>query len=119
VVILKGSLATVVEITIGFHDETLISPKEVEEVWTDPDIDLGPRQSMAATEPQEVSLQVTASAIATRVADRQAACLTHSPTQLMGLYGTRQSRRERPAQVRDRPRWRRDRNAVTKGHICR
>jgi hypothetical protein len=74
---------------------------------------------MAATQAQEVSLQVTAGAIATAVADRQTyhARLANGLPQVAGGQGTRPPHRERPAQIRDRPRWCRNRNTAMKGHV--
>lgn len=71
-VVLKGSLASVMAVVVGFDNQPLASPKEVDEKRANPNVDLGRWQSMTATQAQKVSLQVTARAIATLVADRQA-----------------------------------------------
>ncbi len=68
-VVLEGCLAAVVEVAVGFDHDPPVSPKEVNEIRTDPDVDLRARQPMAATEAQEVPLQVAARATAALVPD--------------------------------------------------
>ena len=72
-VVLKGNLSPVVEIAVGFNHQPFAGPQEVDEIWTDRDVDLGPWQPMAATQAQEVTLQVAASPVLGVLgADRQA-----------------------------------------------
>jgi hypothetical protein len=121
VIVLKSRLAAVVEVAIGFDHEPPLFPKEVDEIWADPNIDLGQRQPMASAQAQEVSLQVTAGAIAALLANRQAdhVGLADGLAQLAGGHGAGPSRRESTAQIRNRPRRSRDWNTATKGHVGR
>ncbi len=59
-IVLKGHFASVIEVAVGFDHEPLLPPEEVDEIGTDANVDLGRRQTVAAAEPQEVSLQVAA-----------------------------------------------------------
>ncbi len=59
-VLLKRHFAAVIEVAVGFDHELPLSPEEVEEVGTDANVDLGGRQPVTTTEPQEVRLQVAA-----------------------------------------------------------
>ncbi len=70
-VVLESGPAAVMEVVIGFDHEPPVSPKKVDEIRTDPDIDLGPWQPMATTQAQEIALQIAAGAIAIVVADRK------------------------------------------------
>jgi hypothetical protein len=54
----------VVEVAVGFDHEPALGPEEVDQVRPDSDVHLGRRQPVAATEAQEVSLEVAAGAVA-------------------------------------------------------
>jgi hypothetical protein len=56
VIVLEPHFATVIEVAIGFDHESCLSPKEVNEVGADANVDLGWRKPVTAAEQQEVSL---------------------------------------------------------------
>lgn len=71
-VVLERLTPTVVAIAIRLNDETSIAPEEIDQMWADAHVDLWRRQPVDLAKPQEISLQVAASAIAAKPeADRK------------------------------------------------
>lgn len=63
-VVLEGDAAAVGGPAVGLDCNPLGAPEEVDGPAADTDVDLGPRQTVAATEREEVPLEVAAGAVA-------------------------------------------------------
>ena len=72
-VVLEGHLSSVVEITVGFDHHPSLRPEKVDEMRSDPYVDLWLRQAVTAAQSEEVALEVAASAVvAIFITERQA-----------------------------------------------
>lgn len=81
VVVLEGGGAAVVAVAVGFGDDSLPAPEEVDLARADSNVDLGPGQPVARAEPEEEVLQLTPRPLARlREPDRQSEhlCLADS-----------------------------------------
>jgi hypothetical protein len=71
-VVAKGLAAPVVAIAIGLDSKPTVAPEKVDQVAANANVDFGRRQHVPPADPQKVSLQVAASAIAAdMLAERQ------------------------------------------------
>jgi hypothetical protein len=112
----------VVEVAVGFDDQPLFTPEEVDQMGAEPNIYLGFRHAMTPTKPQEVGLEVTPGSISTTlVPDRQTydTRLPDGPAQV--TFGKRPgpSRCQSSTEIRDGTSRSRDRNAATHRHLAR
>lgn len=64
----EGGAVGVVAVAVGLDDQALSSPKKVDRVRTDPDVDLWLGDSVLSADPEEKTLQVAASPVG-RVAE--------------------------------------------------
>lgn len=103
----KSLTPPVIAPAIGLYRKPTVAIEEVDQISTDPNVDLGHRQTMPTAKAQEVPLEVAASTVVRRI--------LHSKTEHVRLsdrpshLGVGQD----PAQVPKRAGRRRDRNAVT------
>lgn len=125
-IVLEGLFFAVVDVAVGFDDQSSISPEEVDEIRADWDIDFRRRQSVVTAQFQEVELQIAAGSVIPRpiadcalIADWQPedARLPDGSTQFIRWHSSPPPLRCSSTQIGNRPHRRRGRDPVAKGHV--
>ncbi|HEY6550106.1 MAG TPA: hypothetical protein VIY71_02780 [Solirubrobacterales bacterium] len=113
-IIPKGLTAPVIAIAIGLDGEPSIAPEKIDQVAVNLNVDLGQREPVPPTDPQEVSLEVAACPIEGNLRTKGKAEYIGLPNRAAPLL-----LRYNAAKIGDRSRGGRNRDAITPSDVAR